>query len=312
MIYTTRAPFCHLCGRRVSGRYVRYETGLTVCAACEASRPRCHRCNVPLGDDIIAAQARSSGPRLCVACQKAAARCSCCGQAIIGTFYTFEELLPSAEARRFCSNCVQRGPACDLCRAPVLANARPLADGQWRCALCASDMVMGQGPTRAIFSEAVVAFNRVTGSPLRETPDLRVVGRREMNAVRQRHSAASPDTTPDSAGHHVLGYYLRANGHGTVYVEMGLPRALLLGTLAHELGHAWQTEHNPKVSDPLLCEGFAEWAAHRVLVDASEQTLAARATRRDDIYGRGLRHFLKLEASHGRPAVLKAIESAGR
>jgi hypothetical protein len=49
-----------------------------------------------------------------------------------------------------------------------------------------------------------------------------------------------------------------------------------------------------------------------VLVDAGEQTLAARATRRDDIYGRGLRHFLKLEAAHGRPAVLKAIESAGR
>ena len=132
MIYTTRAPFCHLCGRRVSGRYVRYETGLTVCAACEASRPRCQRCNVPLGDDSIAAQARSSGPRLCLACQKAAARCSCCSQAIIGTFYTFEELFFTGKGRRMSSEDVTGVQACDLRSWPVATNARPLADGQWR------------------------------------------------------------------------------------------------------------------------------------------------------------------------------------
>jgi hypothetical protein len=114
MIYTTRAPFCHLCGRRVSGRYVRYETGLTVCAACEASRPRCQRCNVPLGDDIIAAQAPADHSLPGV--PEARRTRSCCGQAIIGTFYTFEEL-PSAEARRFCGAVSSDGQRVTLPRA---------------------------------------------------------------------------------------------------------------------------------------------------------------------------------------------------
>jgi len=85
---------------------------------------------------------------------------------------------------------------------------------------------------------------------------------------------------------------------------MGLPRSLLLGTLAHELAHAWQIEAAPTLNDQLVREGFAEWVSHHVLVAAGYQHAAARATRRDDIYGRGLRHFLNIERRHGHEAVL--------
>jgi hypothetical protein len=74
--------------------------------------------------------------------------------------------------------------------------------------------------------------------------------------------------------------------------------------MAHELAHAWQIEAAPNVNDHLLREGFAEWVSHRVLVAAGYQQAAARATRRDDIYGRGLRHFLGVERRHGQGAVL--------
>jgi hypothetical protein len=303
--------FCHLCGRPLVGRYVRYESGLTVCQTCETTRPHCPRCAVPLSDRAISA--RSAGnPALCAACSRATPCCSSCGQPILGVFYSFEELLPASAERKFCARCVQHRPRCDLCSAPVADGATPVADGQWRCALCAADVVLGQEAVLTVYQQATAAFARVVGSRLGETPRLETVSRREMGALRRRYgrvTGAAGGSRPDGAGHHVLGYFVFSNSKSTIYVEQALPRPVLLGTLAHELGHAWQAERAPGLRDLLLCEGFAEWVAHRVLVGVGLQAAAARATRRDDIYGRGLRHFLELERTRGRDAVLATIQS---
>jgi hypothetical protein len=333
--------FCHLCGRRLSGRFIRYDTGLTVCMSCEASRPRCARCRLPLADGAIAASRSVGGPQLCGDCARVAPQCAACHQPILGVFYTFEELLPTSEVRRFCARCVQHRPRCDLCHAPVAEGSAPLADGQWRCALCGADLALGDNVVRAVYTQASSLFARIVGGELRTTPRLVVVGRREMGEVRRRydrpahatpahatpargaHGAngahgtnGSQGTQPESrseasSSHHVLGYFVRNGNASTIYVERALPRIVLLGTLAHELGHAWQAENAPTVRDPLLCEGFAEWVAHRVLVAAGQQASAARATRRDDLYGRGLRHFLGLERAQGRAAVLAAAAPQG-
>ena len=303
------SAFCHLCGGRLRGRYYTYDDRLTVCEACHASRPRCARCRVPLDDAALAASraAPKGEPLLCGSCRRTAPRCASCGGPIIGTYYTFEELPATSDARRFCGTCVAHRPRCDLCRAPVAPGAAPLDDGQYRCALCASDLVLREGDAQAVYREALAAFERVVGDRLRETPRLEVVSRLRMGEVRRRHERAGVSMgTAETAGHHVLGYFVRSGGASTVYVERALPRGLLLGTLAHELGHAWQTERAPSLRDPLLNEGFAEWVAHHVLLARGQQALAARATRRDDLYGRGLRHFLEIERKGGRGAVLAA------
>lgn len=309
-----RAPaFCHLCGARLTGRYYTYDDRLTVCASCHASRPRCARCRVPLDDAAIAASraAPAGEPALCNECRRTVPRCASCGGPIIGTYYTFEELLASADVRRFCGNCVAHRPRCDLCRAPAAPGAVPLDDGQYRCALCASDLVMSERDVQAVYREALAAFERVVGERLRETPRLEVVSRLRMGEVRRRHERAGVYAgTAGAAGHHVLGYFVRSGGASAIYIEQALPRGLLLGTLAHELGHAWQTERAPALRDPLLNEGFAEWTAHHVLVARGQQVIAARATRRDDLYGRGLRHFLEIERKGGRSAVLAAARGA--
>jgi hypothetical protein len=305
------SQYCHLCGRQLVGRYVRYETGLTVCQTCETTRPRCARCAVPLPDSAIASRA-TGAPALCAACSQATPRCASCRQPILGVFYSFEDLSPTSGERKFCARCVQHRPRCDLCSAPVAEGATPVADGQWRCALCASDLALGEEAVLAVYRQATDAFARVVGSRLGETPRLEVVSRREMGALRRRYgraTGAASGSRPDAGSHHVLGYFVSSNGKSAIYVERALPRPVLLGTLAHELGHAWQAERAPGLRDLLLCEGFAEWVAHRVLVGAGLQVAAARATRRDDVYGRGLRHFLDLERAHGRAAVLAAIQN---
>jgi hypothetical protein len=303
-----QARFCHLCGAQLLGRYYQASTGLVFCAECHARRPRCARCGIPLDDSAIArnASAPSGEPPLCRDCQRTTPRCAACRCHITGPFYTFEELVPPAAVRRFCESCVKQRPRCDLCDAPVSPDAAPLDDGQYRCSLCASEMVLGQKLVRDVYDQALAAFARVVSPRLSTIPELEIVGRLQMGDIRRRyeHMAASGRKPASHGDHHVLGFFVRAHGASTIYVERGLPRGLLLGTLAHELGHAWQAERTPSLRDPLLCEGFAEWVAHHVLIASGLRPMAARATRRDDVYGRGLRHFLALEQQSGREAVL--------
>ena len=292
------ARFCHLCGKPLRSRYLVYNSTLVVCASCDASCPRCARCGVPVAQSALA-----GGSPLCASCARDAPRCAACSQPITSTWYTFEELLPIAAPRKFCPRCVQGRPRCDLCRAPVSTGAQPLADGQYRCALCLSDIVLDDAAVRTIYSEALDQVAQALTGRLQVAPALRVVSRRNMGEIRRRyeHHLAEP---AGASNHHVLGYFVQAHGATTIYVEEFLPRGLLLGTLAHELAHAWQTEQALHLKDPKLREGFAEWVAYRVLVARGLSSLAERATRRDDVYGRGLRHFLNVENRFGFAGVI--------
>jgi hypothetical protein len=164
-------------------------------------------------------------------------------------------------------------------------------------------MVLEVPAVRAAYAEAVARVHSAAGISLALVPALHVVGRRAMGRLRQR---VAPADGASSDARHVLGLFVRERQTSAVYVEIGLPRPLLLGTLAHELAHGWQSELTAPAEDPLLREGFAEWVAHRVLLSAGHREVAVRATRRDDTYGRGLRHFLALERTQGRSAVLAA------
>lgn len=212
--------------------------------------------------------------------------------------------MPVATPRKFCPRCVQGRPRCDLCRAPVADGAKPLADGQYRCALCLSDIVLDDPTVQAVYDEAMAQLAQVLGGQLRTNPHLQIITRRRMGEIRRRYEHRSVEPTA-AASHHVLGYFVQANGVSTVYVEACLPRGLLLGTLAHELAHAWQTEQSLHLKDALVREGFAEWVAYCVLVARGLSTLAERATRRNDVYGRGLRHFLNVENRFGYAGVVK-------
>jgi hypothetical protein len=167
-------------------------------------------------------------------------------------------------------------------------------------------MVLDVPAVHATYEEAMRRARGTAGITLATVPALHVVGRRAMGRLRQRFAPADDP----SAARHVLGLFVHARQGSAVYVEVGLPRPLLLGTLAHELAHAWQSEASGPGSDQLLREGFAEWVAHQVLVDAGLREVAVRATRRDDLYGRGLRHYLTLERTKGRAAVLVAARKA--
>lgn len=302
--------FCHLCGGQVAGRYYQYSNGLTVCASCERTAPRCARCRAPTS---AGASVSPRGVILCANCKREAFVCDTCGEPILGAWYSFQELITMAESRRYCAACVQQRPRCDLCHAPTGSGSVTLTDGQYRCVLCASDLVIGEPAIRLAYTDALAQLEAIVRAPLRQSPPLEVVSRRRMGETRRSfareagHTPAQPhdDSAPTR---HVLGFYVRSQGRPTIYVEAALTRGLLLGTLAHELGHAWQAEQMGAATasaDALISEGFAEWVAYHTLMARGMRTLASRATQRDDLYGRGLNHLLEVERREGRDAVLR-------
>ncbi len=337
--------FCHLCGQRIAGQYMQYTNGLVVCQRCETTAPRCARCRAPV--QAKGATRSGRGVLLCGSCARAVNHCASCDEPIIEMWYRFEELLPTPEPRHFCAACVHDKPRCDLCRAPIGPRAVTLTDGQYRCGLCATDLVIGEPAIRLTYTNAIDAMSSVTGGPLRRIPPLEVVSRRRMGDIRRtftqdteqtagrlpappsRSGLTAPEAhrargthgmvgahggAPTEAVRHLLGFYVRSQGKPMIYIEAGLTRGLLLGTLAHELGHAWQAEQLGSSAgdlDPLISEGFAEWIAYTVLLARGFRTLAARARERQDTYGTGLNRFLEIERLHGRPAALQ-VARAGR
>lgn len=301
------ARFCHLCGDPLAGRVLSNPEGLTWCMRCQTERPHCKLCHTPLDDGAIARHMEQDAaePALCARCLRVSPRCRTCRAPLVQSWYTFEELLPTTPERRYCPTCVRVNPRCDVCRVPVERGSAPLDDGQYRCASCAAEMIADDAAVRAFYEDTLAVCAAVTGEPLRAKPALEVVSRLRMGEIRSKHehgaAAAQRETTPSP---HVVGYFVRERGQATIYVERRLPQSMLVGTLAHEIGHAWQTERAPELRDILICEGFAEWVAHHALVARELQTLAARSTRREDVYGRGLRRLLQIERAGGRDAVL--------
>jgi DNA-directed RNA polymerase subunit N (RpoN/RPB10) len=306
--------YCHLCGNPVVGRYYQYTNGLTVCSPCERTAPRCLRCRAPTA---AGASVSRGGVLLCARCNRETFHCDTCGEPILGAWYSFQELIASPEPRRYCVACVQSRPRCDLCHAPTGAGAVTLTDGQYRCVLCATDLVIGEPAIRLIYTDALAQLSLIIHEPLRQSPPLEVVSRRRMGETRRAYAreAGRLPTTHDAdgtTGRHVLGFFVRSQGKPMIYVEAGLTRGLLLGTLAHELGHAWQSEQlgaSAGDADPLISEGFAEWVAYHALLARGMRTLASRARERQDLYGRGLERLLDVEQKQGRDAVLRLARS---
>jgi len=72
----------------------------------------------------------------------------------------------------------------------------------------------------------------------------------------------------------------------------------------HEWAHAWQGENCPLLQDPLVREGFAEWAAYKTLQEMGAIKKMTLMAQQNGLYGEGLRQMLKLEQRDGVPGVL--------
>lgn len=288
----SKHKFCHLCGRPLIGSYVKYSTGLVVCPQCQQSAPRCDHCQQPARDLLKVDQ-----QQFCKTCLAQLPRCGACGKPISGQYYRFGD-----SPQPYCPTCADQLPHCGVCGAPVGKNGQHLAGGQYRCGECSRTLVLDEQSVNNLYQAVIKQAETILGITVEQIPTLVIAEPAQLAAVRRAHGDTEPQL-PESSGQHIVGFFAQNGSTRTIYVEYGLPRVSLIGTLAHEYAHAWQADHAPRQQTELQREGFAEWVSYRVLVALGHTREAARATRREDLYGQGLRYFITLEQQSGRQQV---------
>jgi hypothetical protein len=297
-----KPKFCHRCGHPIIGRYMTYRSGLIVCSLCQQQAQRCSHCYEP------ARELQKIGKQMfCKICLATLPRCGACGKPISGHYYRFGD-----SPQPYCLECAEQRPHCDVCGAPLGQDGQRLAGGQYRCGECSRTLVLDEQSVHDLYRAVIQQTQAILGITVQQIPSLVIAEPAQLAAVRRAYGDHEPQM-PESSGQHIVGFFTQQGTRRTIYIERGLPRASLIGTLAHEYAHAWQADHTPREQDMLLHEGFAEWVSYRMLVALGHTREAARATRREDLYGEGLRYFITLEQQSGRQSVFaEATTQSGR
>jgi hypothetical protein len=189
----------------------------------------------------------------------------------------------------------------------------PLHDGRFICAQCHATAVYDAGQAATLYERVVAIMEQQLGLRLNILPALRVIDRNEMVALLEQTEVEEASSRGSARGagkpDRVFGLFYRRGHKRVIYVEAGLPQILMIQVMGHEYAHAWQGENCPLLRDPLVREGFAEWAAYRVLMALGAVKKAALMEQRVDLYGQGLRLMLALERQGGAAAVFQACRN---
>ncbi len=296
--------FCHLCGERLHGTYLTYDNGLVVCTRCNTTVPHCSQCGIP-SRQLTPAR----GVLICPACRKKAPVCPCCHEPILERYYIVGD-----SPVKYCESCFKTRPHCDICRVPLddQGKAFPGREGNiYRCASCLRSAVTRFEEAERLYHATSALLKRELQLEIPEIPRLNIVERATLIELNQQAGTLKGSGTPVGPEHqHLLGFFQRINEDRTIYIERLLPETLFQAVAAHELAHAWQSFHAPSTQSLQIVEGFAEWVAYRVLLALGQQRDAARLTRRDDLYGKGLQYFIALEHRSGQQGVLQRARQA--
>lgn len=206
-------------------------------------------------------------------------------------------------------------PTCSVCGRALAGPATRLSDGRLLCARDAARAVLQPAQARQVFWGAVAAVNAALGPEMKLREEIDAVELVDRDGMRRVVAAGSGQVRGDGT----LGLFRlrRVGSHEswTVYLLSGLPPERLATVAAHEYGHAWQAENNPRYAQATrrLREGFAEWVAWSANTHLGRSgELAFMRSQKDADYVQGLAFFRGLERAGGRAAALAAARSKTR
>ena len=289
--------FCNLCGRRTVGAHFLYrrieaeqEKGLVVCPHCEQDAQRCTICEIPIHPSV-------SHYGLCLSCAANVPICAACDQSIIG-----HAVYNCTNDAHYCEHCFEHLPHCAACGGAG-HNGYQRHDGRFICAQCHETAVYDLATANNLYRRVMAVMSYHLGMRLKLRPALILVDRNQMLEILKQTSGQQMDK-PEQ----VFGMFVQRHNKRGIYVQSDLPQILTIEVMAHEHAHAWQAENCPWLRDTLVIEGFAEWAAYRVLTILGAGKKAALMEERTDIYGQGLQLMLALERQGGAAAVFEACQ----
>jgi hypothetical protein len=223
-------------------------------------------------------------------------RCTACGLPIVG-----EYMVVRGEEGAWCASCAEESRPCSLCGAP--ARNPEVVDGRILCDECARHIVDEEAAFHRLYSDVRRRLGDLLDRPLGRDPELVIV---PIEHVDRRGLAGAVPI--EKLG----GVFTReADGRTRIQLISPLTEPRARAVLAHELAHAWQSEHCPENQGIRLREGFAEWVAWASLdgIDSCTRERTKIAGRTDE-YGQGFQLFRGLEERGGREAAIRYARSA--
>lgn len=292
--------YCNLCGHRIEPDEFHVFTrksapnskGLIVCINCERTQPRCIVCHTP-----IPAERGELG--ICRDCLQQGLRCRACGRPIR------EFLLVDGTEGPYCQRCFDTYTRCHLCGALTDTGAIRMPDGSIVCRRCHETAIRDARDAQVLYERAIDHLANSLRMELNIRPRLVLVDHARLAELSRSPAAGNRHCSGD-----VLGLFVHQGQKRFIYLQELLPRGLLIRIASHEYAHAWQGEQCPLLNDPIVREGFAEWAAYHAVVEIDGKDKGEQMLRRRDHYGVGLRRMLDIERQHGVTGVLDCCRTA--
>ncbi len=108
-----------------------------------------------------------------------------------------------------------------------------------------------------------------------------------------------------------IGLYRNSGNCHDIFIMADMGRDSVIGTVAHEMTHAWQSDFCPADQDIVLKEGFANWIAYKILQKIGAFTYAQNILEHaDPVYGVGFKKMLEWEDSLGERGVVEKVKKA--
>lgn len=206
-----------------------------------------------------------------------------------------------AETQSLCQACAKLPDTCAICRLPVRATDRPLADGRRMCERDARAGVFAEAEVRRVYEEVRRELAGILDGfgvwPDSNIDEVRLVDAREMKRLHESLPSLHDDGAP--LGLTVTETSRERKFRHRIHLISGLDRARLAAVCAHEYTHAWLHENLPanRRLDRDTVEGFCELVAYKLMVKRRDE-LQKRIIL-GNAYSRGqVNAFVAAEALH--------------
>lgn len=338
---------CSLCGKQITGKYVKFNDGSIYCTECLEYYPHCFNCGKPSKETTII-----DGKVVCRDCLTRLPRCSFCNKPLVGDYITYPGL-----DLKLCSDCAVSVPRCDICNKPdknlIKVGNHQICSTCYQksdfCYICGEpikgEFMWFDGDSTKKYCEACVGkypqcascgapagkYGRKLDDGRILCPDCYKAGRFNADDVSQikqkiltyleaefgltlqhkvKYSLQGQDFIKDKSNGalgDLNGLFYCRNDDYEIYVLYGLRTKDLYQVIPHETAHAWAMDNCREYLTQEESEGFAQWIAYYTLRHFGYKQFSESLIKGDNIYARGLRLMLDIERKGGRTAVFKSL-----
>ena len=284
---------CSVCGKVITGEYLKTEKGVYCSKACLATTlPRCSVCGRTIDGEHLVMNGAAYCSRACM--ETRLPHCEICGKALDKAF--------RLGTHTFCETHAA-GPKCWKCQLPFASGSK-LKDGRYVCAACDHGSLYDVAAAKPYLNQARHEVWRITGYRSPTLPALELVGIDDFARIGNSTPASGMiqrglyrRETEITTERNLFGRVRKQSEQTTetIYVLYGLDAKEFVATAAHELTHDLLAETFPQIGEKTpawVQEGICQYVSAAVcLLNGYYDQLKAIEDSPDPDYGGGYRFF---------------------